>query len=800
MQNPRIRVLLVEDDKVDYMAFLRLLQNKNVPYDHVRAISVAEGKKALKNQAFDVVLLDYRLGDGTAFDLFDDVPKNVPIVIVTGSGDEEVAVRAMKSGAVDYVIKDPGGHWVETVPLAILKAIKAKEAEDLRRCVAERTKELAVLNEQLKAEVARGEMIGEALRASEVKYRLLVENSAEAVFVIQDGMLRFVNAKTLELSKFSKEELIARPFYEFVHLEDREKVMNHYVRLIEHDEAIYGLEFRFQDGKGDLRWGSVSAISSPWDGQPSVLCFAIDITDRKQLEEKFAETEGLLRHLVEGANDIIYITDDKGIFTYVNPSGLRISGYSEEEIIGKHFTDLIVSEFREPTERFYKKQFAERIPNTYFEYCITTKQGETLWLGQQVQLLMKGDRVLGFQSICRDITDRRKAERALRESEERFRQLAESVNDIFVLMQPANPYSFIYVSPAYERLTGCKVDRLYEDPTEWLSVVHEEDRPGVAEMIDSFICGRGAFDSEFRIVRQGGEIRWVWTTGFPIKGDDGHVRRFALVARDVTQRKLDEEKLEHLVTEIKDFAYIVSHDFRAPLINIKGFAGELKTAIDAVKPAVQMGLPRLNDKQKSQAMRALAEDLPEALEFIDSSISRMDGLINAVLDLSRLERRELCIEPLNMSLLVDETLKSLGYQLSVANAKVSVGKLPECMADRLAMEQIMANLVGNALKFRDMQRPQQVSITGHRFPRETMFVVRDHGRGVESAYLSQIFQIFNRGSSADVPGEGMGLAYVRALVRRHGGRIWCESQPGKSSTFTFTISNLLSKRYPDEQS
>ena len=368
MQSPKIRVLLVEDDKVDYMAFLRLLKNNPLAYDHVRASSVAEGKKALLNQTFDVVLLDYELGDGTAFDLFDDVPKNVPIVIITGSGDEEVAVRAMKSGAVDYVIKDPSGNWVETVPLAILKAVKAKEAEQLAKSVAEHTKALATVNEQLKAEISRRELMSQSLKASEEKYRLLVENSAEAVFVIQDGMLKFVNAKTLELSKFSREELTSRPFYEFVHPEDRVMVMDHYLRLIEHDEAIYGLEFRIQDGKGDVRWGSVSAISIVWDDQASVLCFATDITDRKHLEDKVAEGERLLRHLVEGANDIIFITDEKGLFTYVNPSGLRISGYSEEEVIGKHFTELIVPEYREPTETFYKKQFAERIPNTYYEY------------------------------------------------------------------------------------------------------------------------------------------------------------------------------------------------------------------------------------------------------------------------------------------------------------------------------------------------------------------------------------------------------------------------------------------------
>jgi PAS domain S-box-containing protein len=395
----------------------------------------------------------------------------------------------------------------------------------------------------------------------------------------------------------------------------------------------------------------------------------------------------------------------------------------------------------------------------------------------------------------------RQNEQRLQAIIDRFRQLVEAVNDVLVLIRPGKPYSFTYVSPAHERLTGRKVSELYENPSKWLSFVHESDRNRIEQMFDFFLENRGEFNGEFRIVRPGGEVRWVWATGASVSDSGGEIYGLALTVRDITHKKLDEEKLENLVEEIKNFAYIVSHDFRAPLINIKGFTRELEVALEAIRPAVQTGLAGLNEEQRSHAINALEEDLPESLDFINSSVSRLDNLINAILEVSRLERRELRLEPLNMTDLVNELIKVLNFQLEEINAKVFVGELPEIVADRLSMEQIMTNLLINAVKFSVPERPQRIAISGWSFPEETVFVIRDEGRGIEPAYLSQIFQIFQRGSSHDVPGEGMGLAYVRALIRRHGGRIWCDSEIGRGSAFTFTVSNHHSvRRSPNDNS
>jgi PAS domain S-box-containing protein len=389
------------------------------------------------------------------------------------------------------------------------------------------------------------------------------------------------------------------------------------------------------------------------------------------------------------------------------------------------------------------------------------------------------------------IEERIRLEEAILRDEEKYRQLAENVGDVLMLIRSAEPYSFIYVSPAYQKMIGRDVQELYENPAAWLTDVHEEDRSQVADSFKQFIQGAGDFNHEFRMLGPSGPARWMWATGFPIKDAQGGIYRFAVIARDITQRKSDEERLKHLVKEIKDFAYIISHDFRTPLINMQGFAGELESSMAAIKPAVQMGLGHLEENQKSQTLTALEQDIPEALGFINSSVFRMNALIKVILDLSRLERRQLHLESLNMDELVAETVKSLSYQLEEASTKVSVRELPQTIADRLAMEQIVTNLLSNAIKFRDPERPQEIIIAGHRLPHETVFVVQDQGRGVDLAYLSKIFQVFHRGSIKGIPGEGIGLAHVRTLLRRHGGRIWCESSPGEGSTFTFTISNHL---------
>jgi signal transduction histidine kinase len=264
-------------------------------------------------------------------------------------------------------------------------------------------------------------------------------------------------------------------------------------------------------------------------------------------------------------------------------------------------------------------------------------------------------------------------------------------------------------------------------------------------------------------------------------------------ARDELEVRVRERtaELEEANEEIRRFAYIVSHDLRAPLVNLQGFASELRTAADVLQAALPAALPHLEAPQGADVACALEQDIPEALDFIETSVTRMDHLIRAILHLSRLGRRELTFESLDMGALVHGTVQTLAHQIAQRQVQVTVEPLPTVSADRTAMEQIMGNLLANAVAYLAPGRPGEIVITGERHPSVTVFAVRDNGRGIATDDISKVFEPFRRVGRQDGPGEGMGLAYVRMLVRRHGGEIRCHSTLGVGTTFTFTIAHQI---------
>jgi signal transduction histidine kinase len=247
--------------------------------------------------------------------------------------------------------------------------------------------------------------------------------------------------------------------------------------------------------------------------------------------------------------------------------------------------------------------------------------------------------------------------------------------------------------------------------------------------------------------------------------------------------------------EIQRFAYIVSHDLRSPLVNIMGFTSELEelggdifrrigglTHVPADGPPLADGEIALEGPDKQ-----LSADFAEALGFIKSSIAKMDRLISAILNLTREGRREFKPEKIETRELIEAIVSTLAHQAAEAQAEIHVAPLPDLVSDRLALEQIFSNLIDNAIKYLKPGAPGEIKIRGRTKLGYAIFEISDNGRGIDPRDHQRIFDLFRRAGTQDKPGQGIGLAHVRALVRRLGGTMSVSSELNTGSSFTITL-------------
>jgi len=250
-----------------------------------------------------------------------------------------------------------------------------------------------------------------------------------------------------------------------------------------------------------------------------------------------------------------------------------------------------------------------------------------------------------------------------------------------------------------------------------------------------------------------------------------------------------EERTQDLLRaneEIQRFAYIVTHDLRAPLVNIMGFTSELDQTMKTVQAYVLADGAPLSEQEIHEARTAAAEDLPEAIGFIRASTRKMDGLINAILKISREGRRQVKPETIELGELLENAAAAVGHQVADGEVIVSA-KIPAIVSDRLSLEQIFGNLLDDAVKYH-ADRPIRVEITARPLPgRRIQIDVADNGRGIAPEDHQRVFDLFRRAGTQDKPGEGIGLAHVRTLVRNIGGDIRLASEFGRGTTFSIVL-------------
>jgi PAS domain S-box-containing protein len=315
----------------------------------------------------------------------------------------------------------------------------------------------------------------------------------------------------------------------------------------------------------------------------------------------------------------------------------------------------------------------------------------------------------------------------------------------------------------------------------------------ICPLLETVKTGKHSVEEHVHYAVDGSKL-YVEVTASPVRDRDGKVVQVVHVAKDITDRKRSEDLLQRSAAELraaneelKSFVYSVSHDLRAPLVNVKGFTAELERTLKEALELLGSIVRDLPDEKRALLQQLLQQDVPESVAFVSSSIDRMEGLISAMLKLSRCGGRELNPETVDLASLTRFLLDTFAHQIEQKHVAVHVDTLPVIVADKMAIEQIMGNLLDNALKYLAPERQGDLTVVADQTDGETIVRVTDNGRGIAQDDIPKIFEIFRRVGRQDVPGEGMGLAYVKALVRRLGGRIWCDSEQDKGTTISFSI-------------
>ena len=480
-------------------------------------------------------------------------------------------------------------------------------------------------------------------------------------------------------------------------------------------------------------------------------------------------------------SSIVAITNAKGIITHVNDNFCRISKYNAEELIGQDHR--IVNSGYHPKE--YIRDLWVTIAQGKVwrgEFRNKAKDGTFYWVDATVvPFLDENKKPYQYLAIRSDITEKKHAQEAIRESEERFRNITENIDDcLFTFERIGKVLKPLFYTYSIEKITGYSQSDFLSESTFLLKVVYPDDFPLLKKKLKTILRNmiRTSEEMEFRILNKQGNIVWVRTKINLIKNADGTILKIYGLVSDISLRKKAEEELNKSTESLiklnetrNKFISIISHDLRTPFTSILGFTDLL-----------------INDDELTE------DEKKQYVGFIQESSQSMLALVNSLLDWTRLQTGRIKFEPQKLSArsIVINSINSLSGAAFQKNIKLEskVEKNVTIYADSNLVSQVFNNLISNAIKFTKPGGEIVISAGQSKLTHFYEFSVKDNGVGIKLGNMQDLFRIDTKYSSEGTAGEkgtGLGLSLVNEIIEKHGGNIWVESEYGKGSDFKFLL-------------
>ncbi|AQT67171.1 Phytochrome-like protein cph1 [Anaerohalosphaera lusitana] len=697
--------------------------------------------------------------------------------------------------------------------------------DNLARLVDQQTADLRNTNLQLQEEIkehARAEL---ALRESEQTARALLDSTLETLILCDtDTHILMINKTGARRLGRTPQQLIGVPIFSLFEKSLAQKRRRYFEAVIK-----TGIPQQQEDTRNDTDFSAhMFPVKNDAGQVVMVAIFAEDITERKKAERQLLASQQKYKTLFEAAGDALLILKDYNFFD-CNDKALEVFACTKAQLLQK--PPFYFSPENQPdgtdskTKAIQKMDAALAGKQQFFEWKHKKYDG-TLFDAEVTLNRLDIDNQPCLQAIVRDITRRKTAENELKEKNTMFRAVVEATakttgenffNTLVEQLAEATGFDHVFVGdlvkPGNDHISTRanyhfgKLDKNIEYTLKYTPC---------ANVIRGKTCVYPEHIQHIypkdKLLK---EMKAESYLGFPLQDYQGHVlglltaigcspldkpeyyqdilRVFAARASAEVQRIVAEHERENLLNslaalnrELENVLYVSSHDLRSPLVNIHGFASELQSSCRQLNETLkQIEIP---PQTKKVLAPILIEDIPTSLDFITKNVERMDMLVKGLSQFCRIGRETPTPQHLDMNRLIHDIVDSMKPQIHQANAEVRVQDLPPCYADKNHVTRIFANLIDNAIKYRDPKCPLRIEIKQCKSNQRIVYTVKDNGLGIAPEHQKRIFQVFHRlEPTGPVTGEGLGLTIVERLVEMNRGKIWVHSKPEKGSKFYVSL-------------
>jgi PAS domain S-box-containing protein/putative nucleotidyltransferase with HDIG domain len=611
-------ILIVDDQPLN----IELLEAYLAPHDY-EIVTAASGEEALRKLAgnqIDLILLDIIMPGMDGFEVTrrvrqDDMHRLLPIIMVTVLQEAEDRIKGIEAGCDDFISKPIDKTELLARVRSLLK-VKAYNdllsgyRNELESEVTRRTEQLKRALENLQRDIIERKRAEEALRESEEKFRVLADSIPTAVMLYQDDRWIYANRATEVICGYSEKELLSMNFWDIVHPDFKALIqerggMNH-----QREETKSRYEFKIVAKDGTQKWVDLSGGSIMLQGRPAGIITVLDITDHKKADETLKESENKYRLLADNVHDVIFVLDLNFNFTYVSPSVKALRGYEPEEVmkqlLSKTLTpsswDLVTKTMAAAIEQ--EKEHREFNISRTLQLEMIRKDGTTVWTEENVSFIRnENQQPVGILGVIRDITERRKAEKALRDSEEQYRLVVENAKESIIITQDMK---VVFVNHAVIDMMGYSKEiltsKLFTD------LIHSDDLNMVVDNHIKRIKGEELPPVySFRVIAQDGTVIWCELNAAIIqwKGKPATL----VFLNNITERKRADDELQQTLERLKQaFGSTVQVMVSAVEMRDPYTAGhQLRVSNLACAIANEMGLP--NDKIEGLRMAGFIHDI-----------------------------------------------------------------------------------------------------------------------------------------------------------------------------------------------